>query len=45
MGISRRSLEKKDILHTIKIMQRAIFSFVIILWTGGGIIGIASAWF
>lgn len=45
MGISRRELEKKDILHTIKIMERAVFAFVIILWIGGGIIAAAGAWF
>ena len=45
MGICMRELEKKDILHTIKIMQRAVFAFVIILWIGGGIIAAAGAWF
>ncbi|GEN89517.1 adenosylcobinamide-phosphate synthase CbiB [Oceanobacillus sojae] len=45
MGINRRELEKRDILHTIKIMQRAVFAFVIILWIGGGVIAAAGAWF
>lgn len=45
MGISKRELEKRDILHTIKIMQRAVFAFVIILWIGGGVIAAAGAWF
>lgn len=44
MGINSRPLEKKDILHTIKIMQHAFFSFVIILWIGGGVIEVASTW-
>lgn len=45
MGICIRELEKRDVLHTINIMQRAVFAFVIILWIGGGIIAAAGAWF
>lgn len=45
MGMKRRDLEKKDILHTIKIMHRAVFVFIIFLWIGGGLIAIARTWF
>ncbi|MFD1064546.1 adenosylcobinamide-phosphate synthase CbiB [Oceanobacillus locisalsi] len=45
MGIRKRPLEKDDILHTIKIMQRAVLTFVIILWIGDGFLAAAGTWF
>lgn len=44
LGIKHRELEKKDILHTIKIMRRAVAVFMIFLWIGGAIFVVTSAW-
>ncbi|WP_152656891.1 adenosylcobinamide-phosphate synthase CbiB [Oceanobacillus sp. CFH 90083] len=44
MGINMRELEKKDILHAIKIMERTVTAFVMMLWIGGGIVAAAGTW-
>src|SRR5699024_7212463 len=44
-GIDKRGLEKADILHTIKLMQQAVFIFVVFLWIGGVVLAIAGTWF
>lgn len=45
MGRNERKLVATDILHTIKVMQRAVFVFVIFLWIGGGTLAAAGTWF
>lgn len=44
MGRNERMLEVKDILQTIKIMQRAVMAFAVFLWIGGGAVAAAIAW-
>ncbi|MBN6205476.1 cobalamin biosynthesis protein CobD [Ralstonia pickettii] len=44
MGRNERMLEVNDILQTIKIMQKAVMTFVVLLWIGGGVFAAAIAW-
>jgi adenosylcobinamide-phosphate synthase len=45
MGKGQRVIEKTDIIHTIKMMQQAVFIFLVFLWIGGMLLATAVTWF
>lgn len=44
MGQALQPLESKHILDVINIMKRTVWTFLILLWIGGGLIAITSTW-